>query len=63
MDEEKLFYLMSRGIPRAQAQEVLAHAFVGDVLMKIEATVLHRFADENVRGWLPDFMSGMEASV
>jgi Fe-S cluster assembly protein SufD len=63
MDEEKLFYLMSRGIPRAQAQEMLAHAFVGDVLMKIDTPLLHQFADENVRGWLPDFMSGMEASV
>lgn len=63
MDEEKLFYLMSRGIPREQAQQMLAHAFVGDVLMKIEAPLLHQFADENVRGWLPDFMSGMEASL
>jgi Fe-S cluster assembly protein SufD len=63
MDEEKLFYLMSRGIPRAQAQEMLAHAFVGDVLMKIDIPLLHQFADENVRGWLPDFMSGMEAQV
>jgi len=63
MDEEKLFYLMSRGIPRMQAQEMLAHAFVGDVLMKIESPKLRQFADENVRGWLPEFMSGMEANV
>lgn len=63
MDEEKLFYLMSRGIPRAQAQQMLAHAFVGDVLMKIEPALLREFADESVRGWLPDFMSGMEAHV
>ncbi|MGE3759852.1 MAG: Fe-S cluster assembly protein SufD, partial [Pseudobdellovibrionaceae bacterium] len=63
MDEEKLFYLMSRGIARAQAQQILAHAFVGDVLMKIEPALLREFADESVRGWLPDFMAGMEAHV
>jgi Fe-S cluster assembly protein SufD len=63
MDEEKLFYLMSRGIPRSQAQEMLAHAFVGDVLMKIDTPLLYQFADENVRGWLPDFMGGLEAGV
>lgn len=63
MDEEKLFYLMSRGIPRAQAQQMLAHAFVGDVLMKIEPALLREFADESVRGWLPDFVKGMEAQV
>lgn len=63
MDEEKLFYLMSRGIPRAQAQQMLAHAFVGDVLMKIESARLREFADESVRGWLPNFTSGMEAHI
>ncbi len=63
LDENKMFYLMSRGITRRTAQEMLAHAFVTDVLMKIEPRVLRSFADESVRGWLPDFMSGLEATV
>ena len=59
LDESKVFYLMSRGIPRATAQQMLAHAFVGDVLMKIPSPLLRRFADACVQSWLPDFSGEM----
>jgi Fe-S cluster assembly protein SufD len=63
LDEDKVFYLMSRGIPRALAQQMLAHAFVGDVLMKIGPRLLRRFADACVHGWLPDFSADIEHSM
>lgn len=60
LDEDKMFYLMSRGIPRTLAQQMLAHAFVGDVLMKIPRGPLVEFAEDCVRGWLPEFSHDME---
>lgn len=60
LDEDKMFYFMSRGIPRALAQQMLAHAFVGDVLMKIPRGVLREFADTCVQDWLPEFSHDME---
>jgi Fe-S cluster assembly protein SufD len=61
LDQDKVFYLVSRGIRRHQAQQMLAHAFVTDVLMKIESRELRALADERVNGWLPAFIEEMEA--
>ncbi|HEX6850297.1 MAG TPA: Fe-S cluster assembly protein SufD [Candidatus Polarisedimenticolaceae bacterium] len=36
LDEEQLFYLRSRGIRRAEAHELLIHAFAAEVLDKID---------------------------
>jgi len=63
LDENKMFYLMSRGITRQVAQQMLAHAFVGDVLMKIGPKRLRRFADTCVQSWLPEFSSDMEHTL
>lgn len=63
LDEDEMFYLMSRGITRPIAQQMLAHAFVGDVLMKIGPKTLRRFADACVQSWLPDFSADMEHSL
>lgn len=63
LDEDKVFYLMSRGIPRAQAQQMLAHAFAGDVLMKIGNGELRRLAEDRVRAWLPNFSVDLEQSM
>lgn len=43
LDEEQLFYLRSRGIGRSSARAILLHAFVNDVLDKIEIDFLHDF--------------------
>lgn len=48
LDEDRIFYLMSRGIPRAQCERLLAQAFVEDVLMKINSKHLSAFAHDMV---------------
>lgn len=61
MDENKLFYLMSRGIPRSEAQRVLARAFVEDVIMKVKPKTLRDLMEAAVDEVLPDFNAQMEA--
>ena len=63
LDEDKVFYLMSRGITRRAAQQMLAHAFVTDVLMKIPSAALLQFAQAGVDRILPEFSGDMEAKV
>ena len=63
LDEEKLFYFLSRGIPRSQARQMLARAFVGDVLMKVADPSLRELLSGRVDGWLPDFIAQMGASL
>ncbi len=43
LDEEQLFYLRSRGIGKSSARAMLLHAFVNDVLDKIEIDFLHDY--------------------
>jgi Fe-S cluster assembly protein SufD len=61
LDEDKIFYLMTRAIPRSVAQQMLAKAFVGDVLMKISGKALRGLADDRLNLVLPEFLSEMEA--
>ena len=35
LDEEELFYLMARGIPRAQAERLVVFGFFGEVLARL----------------------------
>ncbi|MGH8305372.1 MAG: SufD family Fe-S cluster assembly protein, partial [Steroidobacteraceae bacterium] len=42
LDENMLFYLLSRGLDRDAAQRLLKWAFLGDVLAKIEVPELRR---------------------
>ncbi|MGE4131652.1 MAG: SufD family Fe-S cluster assembly protein [Bdellovibrionales bacterium] len=44
LDDDKLFYLVSRGIHPADAERWLSEAFTSDVLMKVENKVLRRLA-------------------
>lgn len=60
LDEEKLFYLLSRAIPRDEAVQMLAQAFVGDVLMKIPVLTLRELLTERVSEILPEFSTQME---
>ncbi len=52
LDEGKLFYLMSRGIKRSDAEKILAQAFSADVLMKIPSLVLRKFASARVADYI-----------
>jgi len=45
LDEEKMFYLRSRGMKAADAERVLSEAFVKDVFMKIPDADLRRFTE------------------
>jgi Fe-S cluster assembly protein SufD len=36
IDEDLLFYMLSRGIPRAQARALLIESFLGEALDKVE---------------------------
>lgn len=63
MDQNKLFYLMSRGLTENQARQMLAHAFVADVLMKIPRHDLRDLAEEHVGNILPEFVGAMETAT
>ncbi|MDA1091044.1 MAG: Fe-S cluster assembly protein SufD [Proteobacteria bacterium] len=53
IDETALFYLRSRGIPEAQARNLLVQSFVGEALDEISnEDVRHAFTDK-VLHWLP----------
>jgi Fe-S cluster assembly protein SufD len=61
LDEDKLFYLLSRAIPRDEAVHMLARAFVGDVIMKISSPGLRNFVSARMEETLPAFTRDMEA--
>ncbi|MCG8309762.1 MAG: Fe-S cluster assembly protein SufD [Cytophagales bacterium] len=48
LDEEQLFYLRSRGISQSSAKAMLLHAFVNDVVDKIEIDFLHDFINDEM---------------
>jgi len=48
LDEESLFYLRSRGIGESKAKAMLLHAFVNDVVDKIEIDFLHDFINDEM---------------
>lgn len=48
LDEEQLFYLRSRGISKSSAVAMLLHAFVNDVIDKIEIDFLHDFINHEM---------------
>lgn len=52
IDEEALFYLMSRGVPRAEAETMLIRAFLGELLDPISHEGLHAALDMVVEDWL-----------
>lgn len=48
LDEEALFYLRSRGVPKARARILLLYAFASDVVENIDIEPLHDFIDKRV---------------
>jgi Fe-S cluster assembly protein SufD len=45
VDQEQLFYLRSRGLPKALAEKVLVNAFLEDVLSKVPLTEVIRYVE------------------
>jgi len=52
LDEEGLFYLRSRGIPKARARALLVKSFVGEVLDEIENEAIREAFTEHTANWL-----------
>ena len=52
LDEDLLFYLRARGVPRAEAEALLIQAFVGDAIEGIEHAGLREALIESVQAWL-----------
>jgi Fe-S cluster assembly protein SufD len=46
LDEEGMFYLRSRGIPKKAATALLLHGFVVDILEKIKSEAVRTYVDE-----------------
>ncbi|MEM7437984.1 MAG: SufD family Fe-S cluster assembly protein [Pseudomonadota bacterium] len=52
IDEESIFYLTSRGIPRREAQDMLTLAFLGEAVDEIENDDLADEIRDRLAGWL-----------
>ncbi len=51
VDENSLFYLMSRGVPRAEAQNMMIIAFLDEAIQEIEDEVLADDIRARLSGW------------
>jgi Fe-S cluster assembly protein SufD len=52
LDDELKFYLMTRGIPAAEAEALLIQAFLGEAIEGIEDAGLRESLMESVAAWL-----------
>jgi Fe-S cluster assembly protein SufD len=52
IDETALFYLRARGVPRAEAENLLVLAFVAEALAEIEDERLAEDIRDRLEGWL-----------
>ncbi len=54
LDEEKVFYIRSRGIDESSARGLLAYAFAADILRRFDIPDIRRTFEEKLLAWLPD---------
>ena len=54
LDEEKLFYMRSRGIDEASAKGLLTYAFADEVLRRFDLPVLRSALEEKLLAWIPE---------
>ena len=52
LDEDSLFYLMSRGVPKPEAETMLTRAFLAELLDPIEDEGLNDTLTGVIEGWL-----------
>lgn len=52
LDENQLFYLMARGLPKPQAEALLVEAFLGEVLDQVSDDGLRELLSALVSGWM-----------
>jgi Fe-S cluster assembly protein SufD len=53
LDEEKVFYMRSRGIDESSARGLLAYAFAVDILRRFDLPDIRRTFEEKLLAWLP----------
>ena len=54
LDEEKVFYIRSRGIDDSSARGLLSYAFAADILRRFDLPGVRRTFEEKLLAWLPD---------
>jgi Fe-S cluster assembly protein SufD len=52
LDEDLLFYIMSRGVPRAEAESLLVQAFLGEAIELVECEAAREALIGTVEEWL-----------
>jgi Fe-S cluster assembly protein SufD len=52
LDDELLFYIMSRGVPKVQAEQLLIQAFLGEAIETVENEDIHDALVAIVEAWL-----------
>ncbi|MCB0406653.1 MAG: SufD family Fe-S cluster assembly protein, partial [Bdellovibrionales bacterium] len=62
LDEDQLFYLMSRAVDRSMATKILAKGFVDEVLLKVRSNSLRTVAHHWLQQKLQDFQESLENS-
>ncbi len=54
LDEESMFYLRARGVPRAEAEAMLVAAFAEEALLEIEDETLAEAMRAHIAGWMAE---------
>ncbi|UCH63040.1 MAG: Fe-S cluster assembly protein SufD [Fidelibacterota bacterium] len=62
IDEETMFYFLSRGIDRETARRLLIHGFTQEIISRIEADSVRMSVDKLVSQWLPDGQDSINVS-
>ena len=52
LDEDSLFYLVSRGIPKVEAETMLTRAFLAELIDPVEDPELNEALTGVIEGWL-----------
>ncbi|MEL6691124.1 MAG: SufD family Fe-S cluster assembly protein, partial [Pseudomonadota bacterium] len=52
IDEQALFYLRSRGVPRKEAEDLLTLSFLAEALEEIEDEALAEMVQAKIEDWL-----------
>ena len=60
LDEDQLFYLETRGISRREGTELLARAFVQDILNRMQAKNFYSYIDQRLSSEIPGFVAALE---
>jgi Fe-S cluster assembly protein SufD len=55
MDENALFYMLSRGLDRETAQKMLVHSFTAEIIEEVKPEPLRSYLDEFVTSLMPKF--------